>query len=198
MKENWSKPVSPDKPAPDVFLHMRIAAFAAGLGEIGWSKVFLTPEFGPRVRFGAVLTETPLDPDPIYSGPKLCDRCMACVKNCTGNAISRTESVKINVAGHIVEWGKLDEHKCSLAFQGGQADVAPDGEQLKYADYDAKPHEYNPFIASPGPRYQYGRAIEGARGCIRACMMHLEEKEKLKNKFRMPFQRRKPWRMENK
>ncbi|OGV51721.1 MAG: hypothetical protein A2017_10285 [Lentisphaerae bacterium GWF2_44_16] len=196
MKENWSRPVSPDKPAPDVFIHMRIAAFCAGLGEIGYSKVFLTPEFGPRVRFGCVLTEAPLDPDPLYEGPPLCDKCMACVKACSGNAISATETVKVKIAGRDVEWGKLDEHKCSIAFQGGKNDVAPDGEELKYAQYDAKPNEYNPFIASPGPLYGYGRAIEGGRGCVRACMIHLEQQGKLKNKFKMPFRRRKPWKME--
>ena len=39
-----------------------------GWGEIGYSKVFLTPEFGPRQRFGAILTNAPLDPDPIFTG----------------------------------------------------------------------------------------------------------------------------------
>jgi len=196
MKENWSRPVSPDKPAPDVFIHMRIAAYIAGLGEIGYSKVFLTPEFGPRVRFGCVLTEAELEPDPLVEPGTLCDRCMACVKACAGNAISATETVKIKIEDKVIEWGKLDEHKCSLAFQGGTPDVAPDGEQLKYAQYDAKPHEYNPFLGNPYPLYGYGRALEGARGCMRACMIHLEQKGKLSNKFKMPFRRRKPWKLE--
>jgi ferredoxin len=196
MKENWSRPVSPDKPAPDVFIHMRIAAYIAGLGEIGYSKIFLTPEFGPRVRFGCVLTEAKLEPDPLYSGPPLCDRCMACVKACSGGAISATETVKIKIEDRVVEWGKLDEHKCSLAFQGGRADVAPDGEKLKWAQYDAPQNPYNPFTGNPYPRNEYGRAIEGARGCVRACMIHLESQGKLKNKFREKFVRRKPWKLE--
>jgi hypothetical protein len=36
---NKSLPVEEGKAAPDVFVHMRIAAFMAGLGEIGWSKM---------------------------------------------------------------------------------------------------------------------------------------------------------------
>jgi len=42
IRETFSRPVSPDRPAPDVFIHMRIAAFCAGLGEIGYSKIFLS------------------------------------------------------------------------------------------------------------------------------------------------------------
>ncbi len=200
QKENWSRPVAPGKPAPDVFIHMRIAAYCAGLGEIGWSKVFLNPIYGPRVRYGALLTEAELEPDPLVEPGTICDRCMSCVRECSGQAISATESVKVNIAGKTIEWGKLDEYKCSLAFQGGRHDVAPDGEELdkspKYADYKAKPTEYNPFIASPGPRYEYGRAIEGARGCVRACMIHLEQTGKLQNKFKEKFRRRKPWKLD--
>jgi len=66
IKKNWSKPVSEEKPMPDIFIHFRIAAYLAGLGEIGYSKLLLTPEFGPRQRFACILTETPLEPDPIY------------------------------------------------------------------------------------------------------------------------------------
>ena len=41
-------------PPPDVHLAIRFAAVAAGLGEIGWSKVFLTRRFGPRQRLAAM------------------------------------------------------------------------------------------------------------------------------------------------
>lgn len=178
-KENWSIPVSPDKPAPDVFIHFRIAAFCAGLGEIGYSKLLLTPEFGPRQRFACILTDAPLEPDPIYDGPKICDRCMLCAKECTANAISTTETIKVKVAGKLLEWGKLDIEACTKGFQG-----------LK--PFDA----YNPFIGELQPAILYSRAIEGARGCIRACMIHLEKEGKINNKFVQAFRRRKVWRME--
>ncbi len=178
-RTGWSRPVAPDKPAPDVFIPLRIAAFAAGLGQIGYSKVFLTPEFGPRQRFGVILTNAPLEPDPIFEG-ELCDRCMLCVKDCTGDAISATETEKITVAGQDVEWGKLDERRCRLAFSGGNP-------------------EANPFYRDRTPEniIWHGEAWEGARGCIRACMIHLEEKGVLKNKFERPFRTRKPWRLQN-
>lgn len=175
-REHFSRPVAPGKPAPDVTPHLRIAAFAAGLGEIGYSKVFLTPEFGPRQRFGAILTSAPLKADPLFEG-RLCDRCMLCAKACSGQAISTTETVKVTVAGRQLEWGKLDTVRCRKAFCGGVP-------------------EANPFtMDQPGHIMWHGEALEGARGCIRACMVHLEEKGALKNKFKQPFRRRAPWSM---
>lgn len=191
-RQNWSRPVSPDKPAPDVFLHMRFAAYIAGLGEIGYSKVFLTPEFGPRVRFAAVLTEAELEPDPVMKPGTLCDRCMACVRHCTGNAISPTKTVKVTLAGHEVEWGELDVKRCAAAFQGIDPDACGD----QYAPYDGVKSSSNPFDCNPNPQNGYGRAIEGGAGCVRACMIHLEAQGKLKNQFREKFRRRPVWQVD--
>jgi ferredoxin len=147
------------------------------MGEIGYSKVFLTPEFGPRQRFGAIMTNAPLEPDPIFEG-HLCDRCMRCAKTCSGRAISTTETVKIRVAGHDVEWGKLDEMSCREAFRGGNP-------------------ELNPFFSERVPEniMWHGEAWEGGCGCIRECMIHLEQRGVLKNEFKEPFRRKPPWRL---
>ncbi len=177
-RENWSRPVSPEKPAPDVLLHMRLAAYIAGLGEIGYSKVFLTPEFGPRVRFAAVLTEAELEPDPVMEPGTICDRCMACVRECSGQAISPTKTVKITVAGKTVEWGELDVFRCSNAYIGTKPK-----EGGVYYGKDGERTELNPFDGNPPAQDGYGRALEGAAGCIRACMIHLEAQVKTKNVF---------------
>ena len=47
LKSDFSRPVAPGRAAPDVMVNLRIASYLAGLGEIGFSKMFLTPEFGP-------------------------------------------------------------------------------------------------------------------------------------------------------
>lgn len=202
--------VSPDKPAPDVWFHFRIAAYLCGMGEIGYSKVFLTPEYGPRQRFAFVLTDAPLDPDPIYDGPPLCDRCKACVKDCPGHAISGDETVKVTLAGQEVEWGKLDEWKCFYAYMGGVKDInpflprdafndIPGGEQIMRGEKDMSPEEvleiqkrvrkYYPNVCG------YNNAMCGGRGCSRACMVHLEKQNKVANRFKQPFRKRKPWRL---
>jgi len=190
---NFSRPVSPDRPAPDVFVHLRIAAFCAGLGEIGYSKMFLSPEFGPRQRLAAILTDAPLEPDPLFDG-KLCDRCMLCARDCTGHCIPKDRTVKVTVAGRQLEWADIDYTVCSRYFCGASKEFNP---------FMVTPEDEKGFTQPVGqaqrykvpPIYDYGRALEGARGCIRACMIHLEEQGKLKNVFKAPFRRRKPWRL---
>ena len=174
FRNGWSRAVAEGKPYPDVLVHFRLAAFMAGLGEIGWSKLFLTPEFGPRQRFAIMLTDAKLEPDPIYTG-KICDHCKLCVKNCHGKAISMNESVKVTVAGHELEWSKIDPMACEIGIQGGLN------------------KELNPFEGDYPKKYGYGRAIEGACGCIRACMIHLEERKKIKNRFHNKFRSSAQW-----
>ncbi len=194
LQPNWSRPVSPDKPAPDVFVHMRLAAFMAGLGEIGWSKLFMSPQFGPRQRLAAILTDAPLEPDPLYEGPPLCDRCMLCARDCTGKAISTSESVKVVVAGRELEWGALDYEGCSRAFCGADHHHNPFAVTDEDREHFARRNEESEGY-KVSPTYDYGRALEGARGCIRACMIHLEQQGKLGNTFDRPFRRRAEWRL---
>lgn len=174
FRKGWSRPVRPGNPCPDVLVSFRFAAYMAGLGEIGWSKVFLTPQFGPRQRFVLVLTDAELEPDPIFEG-HICDRCKLCVKACAGKAISKDESVKVTIAGHTVEFNKLNEMACEKGIQGGC-----DGCR-------------SPFEGDYPRYYGYGRAVEGAAGCMRACMIHLEERKRISNTFRKPFRTRPPW-----
>jgi len=182
-----SVPVSEGLPNPDVMIDMRVAAFAAGLGEFGYSKVFLTPEFGPMQRFVALLTDAELESDPIFTG-KICDRCKLCARMCTGEAISMTEMDSITIAGHKCEFAKIDLHKCGSAYRGGN-------------------DKFNPFLLTgkqfgDGPIEEtmgmslYNRhspAIEGARGCMRECYIHLEQTGRLTRKFKSKFRKRKPW-----
>ena len=195
-RPRYSRPVAPGRAAPDVMIHLRIAAYLAGLGEIGYSKVFLTPRFGPRQRVGVVITEAELEPDPIYDGPNLCNRCMACVRECPGQAISDTKTVKVTLAGHEVEWGELDCKACGLAFRGGkvtegESDYMPKTESALGANITR--NQITPFYQKPRNVYNTGQAICGGRGCMRACMINLEGRGMLQNTFQQPFRRRKPW-----
>lgn len=199
--ENHSRPVAPGRAAPDVSIHQRIAAYLAGLGEIGYSKMLLTPQFGPRQRVGIVLTELELEPDPIYDGPQLCNQCMACVNACPGKAISEVKTVKVNLAGHDVEWGEIDTDACDIAFRGGQLMTEEEVEQGKppYVKlwYDESlpitNNEITPFYRKPLNQYNTGEAICGGKGCVRACMMSMEARGVVGNKFHDKFRRRKPW-----
>lgn len=189
----WSRPVREGLPAPDIYASVRIAAYLAGLGEIGYSKVFLNPIYGPRMRYAMVLTELPLEPDPIMEPGTLCNRCLACARECPGSAISAEETVKVRLGGYDVEWGKLDPHRCNEAFRG--ADRAPEGQKGDYltGSDQFQPSAISPFYQKPYNIFGTGQAICGGRGCIRACMINLEKRGVLQNKFRQEFRRRPQW-----
>jgi ferredoxin len=111
----------------DVHLAIRIAGVAAGIGEIGWSKVFLTKQFGPRQRLAAILTDLELEPDPLPEPNSLCTRCMACVKGCPGAIphIKEGKTVEIRIEDKTYRWGDVDMGKCTLIFHGGDPRVSP-------------------------------------------------------------------------
>lgn len=71
------------------------AAACAGLGEVGWSNITLTPEFGPRQRFVSIITDADLEATPLYDGPPLCDRCMMCAKKCPTQSFDKDVSGKM-------------------------------------------------------------------------------------------------------
>ncbi len=188
-----SRPVEPGKPEPDVMVHLRIAAFLCGLGEIGHSKMLLTPTFGPRQRLAVMMTEAELEPDPIMEQGTLCDQCMLCVQECPGGCIPTERNIKVNLAGHDVEWADVDTKRCNVYFRGGE--ILEDGETGEYLPDrdDVAPGTVSPFARKPNTIYEHGQAIAGSKGCTRACMIHLEEQGKLGNKFQTPFRRKKLW-----
>lgn len=120
--------VLPDRPQPDINLNVRIAAVACGLGEIGWSKVFIHPKFGPRVRIGTILTDAELEPDPLVEPGTYCNRCMRCVKDCPGGAIPRPgerEPIRIRIEDKTYEWGDVQMGRCTLTHHGLNYEISP-------------------------------------------------------------------------
>lgn len=103
--------------APDLS-HIHAAA-AAGLAEIGWSGLAITPEFGPRVRFISIVTDAELDPTPLYRGPSLCDRCMECVRHCPTQALSRDfngpEPHRVEIEDRVFRYANKNAWRCAWA-----------------------------------------------------------------------------------
>lgn len=208
-----ARPSAEGLPAPDVFIHFRIAAFLCGLGEIGYSKMLLTPQFGPLNRQAFLLTDAELEPDPIYDGPQLCNRCMACVAACPGQCISREEQIKIELADHDVSWGKLDEWKCFAYYIGANKATnpfmprdafkdIPDGAALMRGDPSVRitAESYtsvNDAINRHYPAEPGGYNPPKCGGCLRACLHSLEVRGVLNRHFNERFRTRKPWKLEN-
>jgi epoxyqueuosine reductase QueG len=95
------------------FLHKH-AAVAAGLGELGLNRLFISPQFGSHQRLVSIITNAPLDPDPMYNGPKLCNRkeCRdSCLKICPMKAFTE-KMVSVNIGDNIYEYRELDSVLC--------------------------------------------------------------------------------------
>lgn len=121
-------PLRPGQPGPSVYPQMRIAATAAGLGEIGWSKVFLSREFGPRQRLTMVLTDAELEPDPLVPPNSICNLCMRCVDECPGHCIPHIREgqvVEIQIEGTTYRWGDVHMGKCTLTHHGLNKEASP-------------------------------------------------------------------------
>jgi epoxyqueuosine reductase len=121
-------PVKPGRPPREINIQVRIAAVACGLGEIGWSKVFLHPVFGPRVRLGTILTDAELEPDPLVKPGTLCNRCMRCVKDCPGGAIPKAGErapIRVRIGDQTYEWGDVHMGRCTLTHHGMNWEVSP-------------------------------------------------------------------------
>jgi ferredoxin len=89
------------------------AAVAAGLGQIGWNNIFLSPQFGPRQILSSVITSAPLEPDPLYAGnvcrPEECG--YACLGVCPTGAISKKKD-GFEIEGRKFEHGKHSKWRC--------------------------------------------------------------------------------------
>ena len=99
------------------------AAVAAGLGQLGWSNHVLTKEFGPRVRFGAILTDLVLDYDLPDTGPRLCDpqKCHICSEVCPTHALPSAEeqdAKSVTIAGTEYHVSNHKINACTVAALG--------------------------------------------------------------------------------
>jgi epoxyqueuosine reductase len=95
------------------------AAVAAGLGRFGLQSLVLTPQFGPRQRWGTVITDAPLKPNqPLKK--ELCkpDQCeYACIKSCPARVFSERRREGITDApflpGGLWYYWNIDKSACS-------------------------------------------------------------------------------------
>jgi len=118
------------KENPVAFFSHRHAAYLAGLGTFGVNNTLLTPEYGPRVRFGSVFTAAELPPDPLIT-TQLCTRCMRCVRMCPAKALDEVDypgglTDKAACTAHSIALGKRSVSPCGICIR-----VCPVGEDRK-------------------------------------------------------------------
>ncbi|NLW49745.1 MAG: hypothetical protein GXY85_02735 [Candidatus Brocadiaceae bacterium] len=125
--------VAEGKPAPNVMLDLDDAAVRAGVGEIGYCRVLLTPEFGPRQRIQMILTDAPIEPDPILEAP-VCPRSDECRGHCPLGAFGEeTERV---IAGKRMTVAEVDWSLCAGCRNGARGNPShPAGRPDRLAAY---------------------------------------------------------------
>ena len=210
LGKNTGKPARrPDgtlKPRPEVFFNFRTGGVLCGVGEIGHSRMLLTPEFGPAQRVYFVITEAELKADPIISG--ICDNCMECVKHCPAKALQYQANDNIDIADvAAIKRSAIDAVKCRLAHvSGGLSPYATeeirqyveniiDGTDTHMADGLPRPplDELEEKITAEVSYAANTKKLFGSPsglcgdGCVRACLAHLDKAGRLNRKFRHSF-----------
>jgi len=107
--------VRPDAPPPNVMLDLDGAAVRAGVGEIGYCGVLLTPRFGPRQRIQAILTDAPIEPSPVLTEP-ICPGPDACGGFCPLGAIAGER--ELTICGRTMVVAEVDDSLCAACENG--------------------------------------------------------------------------------
>ena len=87
-------------------------AVAANLGIMGRNGIIITPEFGPRQRWGIISTDAEIPERSKRDFTEMedfCKTCGSCVKNCKGGAAYETPIEKVKGSGVITH---IDRSKC--------------------------------------------------------------------------------------
>ena len=185
---DMGRPVRAGGVRPDGHISLRMVGCAAGLGELGRSKLFLSPQFGPRQRMFAVVTDAPLAGDPLFAG-SICDDCRACERACPAGAIGAERSVRLPIDGRVFSHAPFDPNACVPVHQGWDP---------KYSPFlDANSSRENPpgYYRFLDHRFRH-RSICGGRGCMRACIGHLEKTGRISAKYELPMIEGEQWKME--
>jgi epoxyqueuosine reductase QueG len=158
--------------AGEDLLASRFAAVAAGLGEIGWNGIVLTPQFGARQRFVCLVTDAELEYDDVYADEKLCTECKACVKACPMAAIAGDEALSVEIDGRTFRWGRLDLLRCD--FSKRYKLIPESGGMYSHATNDfAVPDEITPeFVCEAmrdSDRIQRPGYTPAVERCFTAC-----------------------------
>ncbi|MBI3946645.1 MAG: 4Fe-4S binding protein [Armatimonadetes bacterium] len=179
------RPVRPGGTHPDGHISLRVIGCAAGLGELGLSKLFLTPQFGPRQRMYAVLTDAVLAADPLLA-ESVCDGCGNCARACPAAAIPLERSVELKIGDRVFSHAPLDTRKCGHVHGGWDPRFSP------FLEEDSSRENPPPYYHFLDHRFRH-RGICGARGCVRKCMDHLEKTGRIAKQYQTPMVEEEQW-----
>lgn len=174
-------------PPNGVRLSVEYAAAAAGLGEIGYHGLFMSPQFGIRQALGLLVTDLDIEPGP-GGAPRVCDRCLECARHCPLGAISTTESTALPCNGRRMTIGVVNANACRVCPNG----VSGDSKYFAGAEELHFEIEHNQVRGETRSRFARGGLPNRlAAACGRACIAHFEATHD--TGYRIPFRTREPW-----
>lgn len=103
------------QPPPNVLLDFDDAAVRAGLGEIGYCGVLLTPRFGPRQRVQVILTDAVIEATPLLK-QAVCPRGEACAGFCPLGAFVGEK--ELSICGRSMTVAQIDLGVCASCRNG--------------------------------------------------------------------------------
>jgi ferredoxin len=195
-----------EKPKPNIFFDFRIAGQLCGVGQIGYNRLLLTPRFGPSQRIFFLVTDAPLEADPLIT-EQICDGCQECVRHCPAKALYADKHDDIDVKGvTYIKRSAINVPKCAVAHRAGAlSPFAPD-EIKEYALKIINGTDTHTTEGKPMPtgeeitqnftnKVAYAKsALEVFRGasvlcaeCMRTCLAHLDKVDRLTLKFHNAF-----------
>ena len=191
-EESWTTTEDNEGWVGEQFIAYPPTAVAAGLGELGWHGMLLSPRYGPRQRLVVVITSAKLPASPMFEG-QLCDPedCgYRCVEACPVGAIEPEQGREIQVGDRSYDCGGFEGMRCLWATAG----LSP--KTCKFAPLELEvPENLDPktYMAnkrmfhslSPGyDKYKFAFSKSAfCADCLAACCDYLEESGKVENRF---------------
>ncbi|MBN2308900.1 MAG: hypothetical protein JXR94_08025 [Candidatus Hydrogenedentes bacterium] len=153
----------------------RFAAVLAGLGTIGLHGHVLTPEFGVRQRFLAIVTDCPIPDSPLCTAPSACAACdKDCLDACPTRAI-QGDTVPLTVGGVQFDVPRVAGLACDWAKLYGLSGEAG----AKYlglgVDVPVPDAPSGADVAKAAASAEFGvqkRLLSLAEECVRVCPAH--------------------------
>ena len=112
-----------------------------------------------------------------------------------GDSVGAAEAVKrqaLAAGADFVGIGNIERWK-GAPLQMDPRQVMPECRLIIAMGFRVMRGSHTPFYRKPENIYYTGQAVCGSRGCTRACMMSLESRGVLGNRFKEKFRRRQPW-----
>ena len=162
-------------------LSHRHAAVAAGMGELGQHQLLLTPELGGRQKLVSIITDAPLEPDPLVKH-QICDHCNLCVDICPTQALTAGRFDTFHMDGMELTSGDVTKWRCIFGCGGLTSKGTFAVTEFTLPEEEPSTEEMLSYRTRKHPAQAYlekelGAPASWCAKCYAVCAVHLDEKK---------------------